>query len=386
MNLPTSTSPTGDGLHCSRLTVRESGRALKVAAAMLFAFALVAAMPQAASAGKCTDDLEQIGDYDDGCGRKQICSAESLECVAAGSATEAEKILLCHEPPGCPGNRRTISVSPCALGAHLAHHPDHVGECLECDGDEDCPEGEVCNTDTGFCVPPDGGCEDDSDCGGGQICVDGMCVDPPCTSDDDCPMGEICDLDTGMCVPAPCDADDDCPLGEICDLDTGECVPGCTSDDDCPMGEICDLETGHCVPGCSSDEECAEGEICEDGHCGPAECMIDEDCAFDESDMCVIGATCEDGRCEDVPLCDSECATCAGGVCDPMCGNPWEASTTGINIVDGLFDLRAAVELENCALCVCDVNNDGRITAVDALIIARNVVGLPAVLNCPSGI
>ena len=47
----------------------------------------------------------------------------------------AEKVLVCHVPPGNPDNARTIDVSVDALEAHLAHG-DSEGECIV-DGDGD---------------------------------------------------------------------------------------------------------------------------------------------------------------------------------------------------------------------------------------------------------
>ena len=42
----------------------------------------------------------------------------------------------------------------------------------------------------------------------------------------------------------------------------------------------------------------------------------------------------------------------------------------------------SALDLEACALCVCDVNSDDQVTAVDALVVLRLAVGLAADLNC----
>lgn len=39
-----------------------------------------------------------------------------------------EKVLICHIPPGNPGNPQTISVSVNAVPAHLGHG-DHLGPC-----------------------------------------------------------------------------------------------------------------------------------------------------------------------------------------------------------------------------------------------------------------
>jgi type II secretory pathway pseudopilin PulG len=42
------------------------------------------------------------------------------------------KVTICHLPPGNPGNPLTLSVSPNAIKAHLAHG-DHLGPCGQCD-------------------------------------------------------------------------------------------------------------------------------------------------------------------------------------------------------------------------------------------------------------
>ncbi len=51
---------------------------------------------------------------------------------------------------------------------------------------------------------------------------------------------------------------------------------------------------------------------------------------------------------------------------------------------DALFILRTAVGFESCPLCVCDVNNDGKITATDALAALKAAVGQPVSLTCPA--
>ncbi|HSS78396.1 MAG TPA: calcium-binding EGF-like domain-containing protein, partial [Thermoanaerobaculia bacterium] len=44
--------------------------------------------------------------------------------ASAGSA----KVVICHVPPGNPGNAHTITVSEAAVAAHLGHG-DHLGSC-----------------------------------------------------------------------------------------------------------------------------------------------------------------------------------------------------------------------------------------------------------------
>ena len=52
--------------------------------------------------------------------------------LAQGNGNEQgnneEKITICHFPPGNPGNPQTITISPNALDAHLAHG-DYLGPC-----------------------------------------------------------------------------------------------------------------------------------------------------------------------------------------------------------------------------------------------------------------
>ncbi|MBH23849.1 MAG: hypothetical protein CMH57_05145 [Myxococcales bacterium] len=134
-----------------------------------------------------------------------------------------------------------------------------IGSCN--DPDVTCPDGRECVEDgcllpcddqaacgplaciDGHCRP----CELSSDCGGELICVDEQCV-APC-DDDSCEDGEVCDADTGLCVP-PCEGDGDCGAASICDAETGQCVPEECSEDGTPSGcedgEVC--SGGRCVP------------------------------------------------------------------------------------------------------------------------------------------
>lgn len=45
----------------------------------------------------------------------------------------ADKVVICHIPPGNPANAHTIVVGAPAVKAHLAHG-DHLGECSMPDG------------------------------------------------------------------------------------------------------------------------------------------------------------------------------------------------------------------------------------------------------------
>lgn len=56
--------------------------------------------------------------------------AFSTGCGAFPCGNNDNKVLLCHAPPGNPGNAHTICISPNAVDAHLQNHPDdHCGPC-----------------------------------------------------------------------------------------------------------------------------------------------------------------------------------------------------------------------------------------------------------------
>lgn len=57
------------------------------------------------------------------------CSHSAEEC---GATTPNGKVMMCHVPPGNPGNAHTITISQNAVAAHLAHG-DYYGGCGEHD-------------------------------------------------------------------------------------------------------------------------------------------------------------------------------------------------------------------------------------------------------------
>lgn len=72
------------------------------------------------------------------------------------------------------------------------------------------------------------------------------------------------------------------------------------------------------------------------------------------------------------------------------CGDPVDppalrggALSALVNATDALFALRAAVGLELCELCVCDLDDSGSVAATDALALLLAAVGQPGNLNCP---
>lgn len=152
-----------------------------------------------------------------------------------------------------------------------------VGEnpgCQECGAPGmDCSVGNYCGD--GLCQA----CNVPDHCGPGCVkcpqsafsCSNGKCVQ--CIRDEQCPNGQICDTNNGTCVIAPpCNRNDQCTMPWICDLTTNRCqnppIP-CTMDSMCPTGLTCQAQadgTKVCkVPPmmCNSDSDCAEGFFCD---------------------------------------------------------------------------------------------------------------------------
>ena len=201
------------------------------------------------------------------------------------------------------------------------------GECQAvrrtgCGSDADCPQGYICDSDTGRCVSPfddsyddyagtrgqreddrnqdqadriaadqaagsgwgadsddldrdldtlqdglAGGCGDDTQCPAGHVCRNGRCVETSsCADDSQCPTGKVCR--DGECVKGPaCATSDDCPAGNVCR--DGACVPEaeCAGPGDCPSGYAC--QKGKCVkqPECKKNKDCPGDKICQNGVC-----------------------------------------------------------------------------------------------------------------------
>lgn len=64
-----------------------------------------------------------------------------------------------------------------------------------------------------------------------------------------------------------------------------------------------------------------------------------------------------------------------------VCGDANADET--VSAPDALVALLSAVRLQSCALCSCDTDDSGAVTASDALTILQSSVGLPVTLVCP---
>jgi hypothetical protein len=78
------------------------------------------------------------------------------------------------------------------------------GECedVDCLSSADCVVGQYCDLEDGDYACREG-CQEDRDCFAGQSCQDGTCQTYGCRSTIlDCDFNEICDTDSGQCMPA----------------------------------------------------------------------------------------------------------------------------------------------------------------------------------------
>ncbi len=209
-------------------------------------------------------------------------------------------------------------------------------------------------------------CDADAECPGGFSCLDGHCM-PLCSAWIACPEGWICDTDTGVCrtKTAPDGdengnpengADTDCSpesyrcaepdLVERCGHDERwhpfkNCMDGsfcrkgeCISGEACSDDKFCCPETRHCrentVEICRGDEwlfyrDCPDDAYCVDGKChhlspstdgdadGPDIDTIDSDADIPEN-ACRSNADCPANR-----ICQPGYPGQTGGTCRPFC-------------------------------------------------------------------
>lgn len=219
------------------------------------------------------DICDELGWYGDGiC--DDFCDRADPDCGP----------IFCGPDGSCPDGMTCVEdeASACPEGAYCILPPS-AGECRpECDTDEDCADGEVCEGASGACppgaycilAPTHGACVPDE--GGDGGCPDGAyCVLPPppdpgptfCDPDGSCPEGMLCDEYEAS----------DCPEGAYCVMPPGpgECRPMCLSQADCEEGQVCETVAGGCpegaycilAPGICVEDEGDEGGCPEGAYC-----------------------------------------------------------------------------------------------------------------------
>ncbi|OQW94987.1 MAG: hypothetical protein BWK79_03970 [Beggiatoa sp. IS2] len=124
---------------------------------------------------------------------------------------------------------------------------------------------------------------------------------PQCTKDNQCPRGEVCE--SNECVPVckriGCCNDADCSSGQICE--NAECVVAsrCVFDSDCGKGQEC--SANRCVASFDSSHQCQDNE-----NCGTSEFCIGNQCV-----SCSLFSCCTDSNCEGKEkCCNGSCQQC----------------------------------------------------------------------------
>ena len=126
-------------------------------------------------------------------------------------------------------------------------------------------------------------------------------------------------------VDDACVVHDDCPVDELCNIDTCE-VPICSDDIDCDDSNECTdnacMTPFMCInPPVAEGTECGTGMFCDGaGECA-YECIVDDDCAANETctnaNMCqiVVPGCVDDADCDDDVYCNGF-ETCNAGICE----------------------------------------------------------------------
>ena len=236
------------------------------------------------------------------------------DCVYHSSDDELDAVAglneddtgICVDADG-DGHRDAACGGSDCNDADPAVHPGAFERCdatvdLDCAPMATCPDGTVCDGDSGLCVTQcfEGGC------GAGFTCVGDRCIDAACAMlAEPCPDGTLCRA--GECR-APCDGVI-CPRGQECT--GGACLDPCAGVL-CPSNQVCVARDPSaltlCGPSCACDELtvpiCPDGTSCDERMVSPTrgEC-VDPGC---ETATCGLGENCVGGACVDA---------CGGVVC-----------------------------------------------------------------------
>jgi hypothetical protein len=264
------------------------------------------------------DDLCTI---DGDCGNGELCCDNGARntCVEAGDEgcelvapqTQCSELGQCGEGEGCCAlqSRGVCDVELCGEAVCCIAPTVTIcsAECLLCQDNGDCDNGEICCEHTGQCSAPEvcivpDGCQADADCGNSEVCCSGqsnfctqdLACPGPCAVDGDCTENRIC---CGSQVT---------PVGPHCsDLNVCTDVPerSCTRDADCGQGEACcrSLDVPECrtdlacPDACRWDGDCGQGETCCNAEGRTPICVADGTCAKRRGEACVDPGECADG-------------------------------------------------------------------------------------------
>ncbi len=277
------------------------------------------------------------------CARDGDC-APGFSCLPVGAAKHC--LATCENDADCP---RSYLCYQATVDERLCLPMSY--NCVACAYDQPCPDGTVCDFNTGTCK--DGArecwkCTWDWDCVDGLRChkevgsATGACA-PDCSDANPCadPANTTCTTTPKgirLCLPNDPDTCGGCPVDRPYPAPDGSDCVECLDDWDCNHldGEYCDLSE---MPYTCVMPPCGLQLQCEDGQC--ADCCEDADCfAFDQAGSCVDHACVFDpcgGACGNTPYpaCVTidgfpQCVQCAtdddcrafGPGCDSCTGHP----------------------------------------------------------------
>jgi len=258
------------------------------------------------------------------------CTLESANVVVLGQENDGDDDEECTGDSDCDG--------VCFLC-------DDTGKCQERADCCDCGSCEICDS-TGTCQSIANCCTDSDDCNGDcKKCRDGKCVldtDDCCRSDSDCPDDEVCKTNSNECVECTASKDFNCRSDEVCDTSSNTCEE-CTRNSHCPSSEYCSddkecvdcLRHSHCTPDyCSDEGECVE--CTKSSHCGVCEkckgnrCEVDANCCSPPAIVCTGpghgggGEWCDANNrcveCDNNTGCTGGCFECDKGQCKKIKG------------------------------------------------------------------
>lgn len=188
------------------------------------------------------------------------------------------------------------------------------GYCIDaCTTNTDCPEGSSCQQigrGTAYCLAL---CHDSDECRDDYTCqsIAATCIPAAgCTKDEECPEGSICNENSGFCtgaigaryhVGSTCTGDNQCVVGPypFCispdmNFTDGYCSSVCSNDGQCGARAVCvaGLITGEnykiCMQSCASNSDCRDQYNCLDRNDQKfciAWCVVDADC-INSGDVC----------------------------------------------------------------------------------------------------